>query len=357
MCSGSLTISSGTVTATCGNVINSGDDTYAYGIAAKSIAISGGSLEVYAGKTGDTISKAIKCTEENEKISLGGGGEVGQEISLKNCAEYDGGTELPQSNYLTQSDPTTYFGYSTGQVFSDDNNLIYTLNNTSQTCEVVGYVGKTNEISIPATVKYTSVSGSKNYAVTSVATAAFGDLSIVSKVTLKERSEAFTISNSAFNNSGALTEFTIEGCTGGVTIENYAFRNTSLESISLDTDVLSIGEAAFENTKIESVTIGPKVQEIGTEAFKGVTTLTDVTFPDSGDVVIKENAFCSAAEASEEQTAPMIETLTLTAGIKTIEADAFSDCASIKTIIVSSVRDEGDETSTTENSFPYKMRA
>ena len=173
---------------------------------------------------------------------------------------------------------------------------------------------------------------------------------------MAQREEAFEISDSAFNNSDALTSFTVAGCTGGVTIGSEAFRNTSLNDIDLTKDIVAIGEDAFENAKLESVEFGSLLTTIGEGAFKGVTSLTDVTFPETGDVEVGESAFCSAVGESEEQTAPMISTLTLTTGIKSIGANAFSDCASINTIVVEGVRDEGNETTTTANSFPFKMR-
>ncbi|MDD4110817.1 MAG: leucine-rich repeat protein, partial [Clostridia bacterium] len=65
-----------------------------------------------------------------------------------------------------------------------------------------------------------------------------------------------------------------------VGIDDYGFMNTDIESISIPSSIVYIGENAFWNCKkLTSIIIPDSVQTIGKNTFGGCTVLTEITLP------------------------------------------------------------------------------
>lgn len=159
------------------------------------------------------------------------------------------------------------------------------------------------------------------------------------------------IEEAAFENCTGLEEIVL--CDSVVKIGRNAFNGcTNLKSINLD-HVTSIGFNAFNGcSSLKSVKFGEGLKEIGSDSFRS-SGLTQVVIPETvtvlgsgafaGCVGLKSATIGTAAIAgSAFSGCPVLETVTLMQGVKTIGDYAFQDCIRLQTVeLPSSVESVG----------------
>ena len=101
-----------------------------------------------------------------------------------------------------------------------------------------------------------------------------------------------------------------------------AFENTGLTSVSLPASVSEIEIKAFKNTKLTSVTLPAGLTEIASEAFSGCTKLTTVSWP-AGLTEIGDSAFEGCTK---------LTSVVLPASVTRIEGCAFDGCTKLNTL-------------------------
>lgn len=103
------------------------------------------------------------------------------------------------------------------------------------------------------------------------------------------------------------------------------FSHKMIESITLHSGVVSIGEYAFSHCeKLRSINIPDSVTKIGKGAFYGCTSLVDVTLP-NGLTHISDQLFWKCTSLTN---------VTIPKGVKTIGSSAFADCTSLTNVII-----------------------
>ncbi len=213
----------------------------------------------------------------------------------------DGEPAAPETTEPTEITSEETAGSWKDNAYTDNQGIVYELNENSITVTgtILGFQG--GEITIPATIK----KGWISYPVTSIGDTAFCRCSTLESVTFS-------------GNVGSIGYYAFAVC-------------GALESVTFSGDVGSIGFAAFGSCiALENVTFSSNVGSIGGGAFSGCKALESVTFP--GDVGnIENNAFerCSA-----------LTTLTFSGDVDSIESNAFAGCDALKTIYVPSMSDE-----------------
>ncbi len=114
--------------------------------------------------------------------------------------------------------------------------------------------------------------------VTSIGAAAFDSCISLTSVTIPN--SVTNIGNSAFDSCTSLTSVTIPDSVTSIGIA--AFYKTGLKSVTIPDSVTSIAERTFSScTSLESVTIPNSVTSIGRQAFGYCSSLKSVTIPDS----------------------------------------------------------------------------
>lgn len=94
----------------------------------------------------------------------------------------------------------------------------------------------------------------------------------------------------AFRNNNDITSVTIPANVKD--IPSYAFCNcTSLNNVTIENGILSIGEDAFENTAIKSIAVPQTVTKIGDAAFVGCSMLNDVSYGQNTSVGVNSFSY------------------------------------------------------------------
>ena len=123
---------------------------------------------------------------------------------------------------------------------------------------------------------------------------------------------------------------------GVSSIDNYAFYKsfTSLKTVNIKSNIVSIGTGAFQNCKnLTSINIPSSVKSIGTFAFYGCSSLTSITIP-SGVTSINNYTFRGCFN---------LKTVNIKSNITSIGEYAFYSCKSLTSInIPSSVTSIGN---------------
>ena len=105
-------------------------------------------------------------------------------------------------------------------------------------------------------------------------------------------------------------------------IGKYAFQNSSLEKVTIHSDIL--GDFMFIGCQsLSEVTMDGNIESISKRCFEGCSSLSSITIPFSV-TSISEQAFYSTG----------IESVTIPATVTTIGANAFSTCASLVSVQV-----------------------
>jgi len=150
--------------------------------------------------------------------------------------------------------------------------LTYITNNGTIT--ITGYIGGNTgpsyALNIPSTIN--------NLAVTSIADFAFNGNNLTS---LTIGTNVISIGNYAFYNCSMTNIVTIPNSVTTVGVWTFA-ECSHLSGVKIGNSVTNIGDYAFDTcTSLTGVKIGNSVANIGDYAFAGCTGLTNVTFPNS----------------------------------------------------------------------------
>lgn len=253
------------------------------------------------------------------------------------------------------------FGFAVGAVggVKVSGDYKYTLL-TNGTAEIVEYIGKAVNLTVPskidgktvsrigqkafssnATVKNITISGGIN----AIGESAFAK-SHIEKAVIKNGLKY--IGKSAFSGCKQLKKVVIADSVKKIGVK--AFYNcTSLKNIELSNNLSSIGSSAFRGTKfyntasnwdngvlyldqclidtkenLKSVKIKKNTKIIANRAFEASDELTEITIPDSVKIV-GDSAFLNCTN---------LKKVTINYGVKTIRAYAFCGCASLDSVTI-----------------------
>ena len=230
----------------------------------------------------------------------------------------DGEPVTPETTETTEMETRETEGSWNGDTYTDNQGIVYELNDDGQTVTLTNGRSATGAITIPDAIEKDGTS----YPVTSVGGKAFVNCWQLVSVTFSGSVDS--IGDTAFLGCDALKTLTFYGNVGS--IGDTAFYNCRhLNTVTFSGKVDSIGDSAFYNCDaLENVTFSGKVGSIGTDAFGFCTELESVTF--SGDVgSIGLGAF-------ENCTA--LESVTFSGDVTSIGDYAFQYCTKLTTIYV-----------------------
>ena len=201
----------------------------------------------------------------------------------------DGEPVTPETTEPTEITSEETEGSWNGNTYTDEQGIIYQLNNDSITVTSTDGSFEGGEITIPAAIE----KGGESYLVTSIGDSAFFSCYQLNTVTFSGNVD--NIEGYAFGDCTALENVTFSGNVGS--IEGYAFRYcTELENVTFSGDVGSIGDGAFEDCyALENVTFSGNVGSIDLFTFWNCYSLESIIF--SGNVGnIGDYAFLGCTE-------------------------------------------------------------
>ena len=210
----------------------------------------------------------------------------------------DGEPVAPETTEPAEMETGETKGSWNGNTYTDEQGIIYQLNNDSITVTSTDGSFEGGAITIPDEIE----KGEESYPVTRVGGSAFA--SCLQLVSVTFSGNVGSIGNFAFYGCTALKTVTFSGNIDSIgreafshcnDLENvtfpgdvgiildYAFRDcTALKNVTFSGDVGSIGRGAFENcTALKSVTFSGDVGSIGDIAFQYCTALTTIYVPAS----------------------------------------------------------------------------
>ncbi len=234
---------------------------------------------------------------------------------------------------------------NTNSSSSESENLVFTLNNDTNSYTVSSTNKQLQKLVIPSTYN--------DKPVTTIGGNAFSDCTELTSVTIPDT--VTRIDNYAFQNCTALTSITIpdnvirigayvfSGCTAltDITIpfvgemksgtENTNFKYifgenvpTSLKNVVI-TSAENIDTKAFAHCEsLASITIPDSVKSIGASAFSGCTTLTSITIPN----------YVKSIGASAFSGCSGLTSITIPNYVTSIEESAFSGCSGLTSITI-----------------------
>ncbi len=164
----------------------------------------------------------------------------------------------------------------------------------------------------------------------SIGERAFADCTSLHKIILK--GTATSCETGGTFNGCAIDSFTLAKDGDGIAVfpsrlfENATFKEGA--KITIDKDVVQIGEYAFSGSNIAHVVLpGAKLTSIDQDAFSSCESLQEIDFSAcTGLHYIRENAFSGCKS---------LKSLVLPDNITTVEDNAFRDCEGIQTLILS----------------------
>lgn len=125
-------------------------------------------------------------------------------------------------------------------------------------------------------------------------------------------------------------------------VTGYDGEETTIEIPAFYTDqdgdtrvIKGIGPEAFKGKELVNVTIDAQIKEIGKNAFSGCASLRTVTFLDCVEGGYAKNSYITIGESAFEGCSSL-EKVTLSGGIKEIGKRAFAGCDLLESIVISS---------------------
>jgi hypothetical protein len=180
---------------------------------------------------------------------------------------------------------------------SDNYESDFTYSIDGNSCMILGYTGKSDEVRIPAKIK--------GKPVTSIFAGTFQKNNTIKKVIIPDN--VTMINAHSFYGCAALESVEIPDSVTYIGDFAFAFC-TSLSSVTIPGSVKSIENSAFfKCTGLTSVTLGEGVGYIDLHAFRGCTGLTDLSIPDSLEI-IEDHAFANC-NLSDDETIEKIKTI------------------------------------------------
>ena len=133
--------------------------------------------------------------------------------------------------------------------------------------------------------------------------------SSITNITIHESNNLFSFDNTIlYNKEKTIVYYAISG----------------VKEVSLPSTVKTIIASAFRSTTLESITFNGPVESIGIFSFAAITTLKTFAFP-NGTKIIPRDAMMSCTR---------LETVTFPSSAVSIESEAFKDCKSLKNIFL-----------------------
>ncbi len=130
------------------------------------------------------------------------------------------------------------------------------------------------------------------------------------------------IGEAAFKGNGKIVRVTLPDTV--ISIDRYAFQNcTSLETVSLNSGLESIGDYAFNGSGLTELSLPEKLYSIGKYSFYG-TKITELVIPDSVSKLGKY-AFYGCAE---------LKSVSIGKRVGTVSENAFFGCSSLSEVII-----------------------
>ena len=187
----------------------------------------------------------------------------------------DGEPVTPETTETTEMETRETEGSWNGDTYTDNQGIVYELNDDGQTVTLTNGRSATGAITIPDAIEKDGTS----YPVDSIGNHAFGVCTALVSVTFS--GDVDSIGRYAFGFCDALENVTFSGDVGS--IGDYAFYSCdALVSVTFSGDVDSIGRYVFDFCDaLESVTFSGDVGSIGDSAFFGCDVLTTIYVPAS----------------------------------------------------------------------------
>lgn len=155
--------------------------------------------------------------------------------------------------------------------------------------------------------------------VTEIGEAAFGDCKPLKKINLPEG--LTTIGANAFSGSG-IESITIPGSVKTIDSSCF-FCSNDLKTIEIQ-DGVEVLDGCFSGiASITDVIIHSKNLTIGSCTFAGCSSLTNISFPSEGNIIIENDAFNSCTSLTN---------LTISGSVKSIGTTAFASCSNLTNI-------------------------
>lgn len=166
---------------------------------------------------------------------------------------------------------------------TDANGLVFTIDKSTNTYSVAGYVGTSPDVTIPESFESLPVS--------SIAAGAFKENKNIKSVTIPE--SVRSIGATAFIGCTELNKVVFAGTFSINSLATGTFSGcTKLDGVVIPDSVKSIGYKAFENcTSMTTLTLPSNLETIDNYAFSGCTALKNVIFDRSQSFTINANAF------------------------------------------------------------------
>ena len=235
---------------------------------------------------------------------------TGYESAFGYIFEYRTGNTSGGSTYAA--------GYSVGDIYtsSSSGNRYVTSVNEGRIVYGYDYI-----YSVPSSIKTVNITDASR-----IVGGAFANCGYISQVSCN--AEINTIENYLFYNCSSLKTFEIPSSVK--TVGKCAFYNTNLTDVFLPVELKSINDYAFQNCSyISKLKMSDNVESIGSYAFAECRNIAEINIPDSV-TELGANAF-AAGNASYPMRATK---LSIGSGLKTIPANAFSNCAYLTRVTV-----------------------
>lgn len=175
-----------------------------------------------------------------------------------------------------------------------------------------------------------------------VSSGAFGDCSSLAEVDIAEGSKLSSIGNGTFSGCSALTYFDFPATVRA--IGSGAFSSSGLKEVVLPEGLMTISSGSFcYSSNLEKVFIPASVTIIGSTAFKNCISLDEVEFGAGSELNQISNSFDNCTS---------LESIIIPASIRIIDKGAFSGCSKLKTVYCAMTKNEWDNITKHEDSFP-----
>ncbi len=220
--------------------------------------------------------------------------------------------------------------------------LIYKINEDTQTVTITDYKGKDKRVVIPETIE--------GYTVTAIGNSAFWNCITLREIIIPD--SITSIGRSAFDSCKELESISIPN--GVTVIPEWTFNDCmALRNVVIPDSVTSIKKSAFRGCRVlESISIPSNVTSIDTEAFSGCASLERISIPD-GITVIYQSTFDGCTSLKEVslpdsltkidfyafEECISLESISIPRKVNSLSSDSFSGCIGLKTVSV----DENNE--------------
>ena len=151
----------------------------------------------------------------------------------------------------------------------------------------------------------------------------------------RQEAAAVTNLNNVFRSNKNIESFDEFQYFAGLTaIDNYAFYYSSLNTVIIPRNVVTIGEEAFYDSKLRSITIPAAVKEIGKNAFNRNNSLIDIQV-ESGNTCYDSRGDCHALmETATNTLLKGCKNTVIPDGTKVIGEGAFEACSGLTSISI-----------------------